>query len=139
MKTITVTPRLSVAGQIDVADVADIAAAGFRILVNNRPDGEAAGQPASSAIAAAARESGLEYIEYPVGPTDFPGPDPVHYGEMLDNASGPVLAFCRSGTRSISLWVATRPREELPEALERARSLGFDLSGLGRSLMARDL
>lgn len=132
MNIIKVTPDLAVSGQIVPADVTAIAAAGYKVLINNRPDGEAPGQPPSAAFAAAAAQHGITYVYYPVTGMDFPGPDLEQLAGTFSSAEGPALAFCRSGTRSINLWLATRSAEEWPEALQRARSLGYDLSMVGQ-------
>ncbi|HAN68930.1 MAG TPA: TIGR01244 family phosphatase [Halieaceae bacterium] len=132
MKIVEVTSRVAVSEQVGLADVPAIAAAGFKVLINNRPDGEAPGQPTSAEFAAAAAENGLKYVYYPVNGMNFPGPDLPALAAAFDNAEGPVLAFCRSGTRSINLWLATRSAEDMPVALRRARSLGYDLSFIGQ-------
>ncbi|HCD54119.1 MAG TPA: TIGR01244 family phosphatase, partial [Halieaceae bacterium] len=66
MKIVEVTSRVAVSEQVGLADVPAIAAAGFKVLINNRPDGEAPGQPTSAEFAAAAAENGLKYVYYPV-------------------------------------------------------------------------
>ncbi len=132
MNIVRITPDIAVSEQITPADVAAIAAAGYRVLINNRPDGEAPGQPSSADFAAAAEQHGMTYIYYPVTGMNFPGPDLKQLAGAFDRAEGPVLAFCRSGTRSINLWLATRSAEDLPEALQQARRLGYDLSMLGQ-------
>ena len=132
MKIVEVTSRVAVSEQVGLADVPAIAAAGFKVLINNRPDGEAPGQPTSAEFAAAAAENGLKYVYYPVNGMNFPGPDLPGLAATFENAEGPVLAFCRSGTRSINLWLATRSAEDMPVALQRARSLGYDLSFIGQ-------
>jgi len=119
-----VTDQLSVAPQISVADVAEAARQGFRLIINNRPDGEAPDQPPGAEIEAAARAAGLDYAHIPV----VGGPTPAQVAqerEVLASAKGPVLAFCRSGTRSIVTW-------SIGEAEAGARSRG-DLVGLGRA------
>jgi len=128
---VKITPDIAVSEQLEPEDVAAIAAAGYKLLINNRPDGESPGQPTSAALAAAAAEHGIAYVHYPVSGMNFPGPDLQYLATVFDNAEGPALAFCRSGTRSINLWLATRSAVELPAALQRARSLGYDLSMLG--------
>ncbi|QIB64465.1 TIGR01244 family sulfur transferase [Kineobactrum salinum] len=128
MKIVNVTDRVAVSDQIQVEDLPAIAAAGFRVLINNRPDNEVPPQQSSEAIAAAAAAHGLEYYYYPVTGGDFPGPDLSRLTAAFDSGAGPVLAFCRSGTRSVNLWVASRPNQEQPRALADARSLGYDLS-----------
>ncbi len=132
MNIIKVTPDVAVSGQIAPEDVAGIAAAGYKVLINNRPDGEASGQPPSAEFAAAAAEHGLTYVYYPVNGMNFPGPDLEQLAGAFSGAEGPALAFCRSGTRSINLWLATRDAEDAPGAVQRARSLGFDLSMVGQ-------
>jgi sulfide:quinone oxidoreductase len=129
---VKITPDIAVSEQIGPEDVAAIAVAGYKVLINNRPDGEAPGQPTSAEMAAAAAEHGMGYLYYPVNGMNFPGPDLHQLAAVFANADGPALAFCRSGTRSINLWLATLSPEEFPTALQRARSLGYDLSMLGQ-------
>lgn len=127
-----VTDDFTTAPQISVADVDEAARLGFRTIINNRPDGEAPGQPASAEIEAAAKAAGLAYFHVPVvgGPT----PQQVEaVGRILETAERPVLAFCRSGTRSIVTWSlvqaqsGARPRDEL---VRLGRDAGYDLSGV---------
>ena len=126
-----VTDQLSVSPQITVDDVQEAARQGFRTIVNNRPDGEEPGQPTGAEVEAAARAAGLDYVHIPVrgGPT----PDQVEANyRAVEAAEGPVLAFCRSGTRSIVTWslgqfqADERSREEL---IELGAQAGYDLSG----------
>ena len=128
MKIVNLTDSVSVSEQISLEDVAEIAAAGFTVLVNNRPDGEAQGQPPSDEIAHAAQGVGLRYYYLPITAANFPGPDVSLMGELLDNPEEPVLAFCRTGTRCTNLWVATRGESESRAATDRAKSLGYDLA-----------
>ena len=128
----TVTDDLSVAPQISVADVADAAAQGFRTIICNRPDGEEPDQPAVAEIAAAANAAGLDFVNIPV--RGAPGPAEVEaMRQAVDAAEGAVLAYCRSGTRSITTWSigqamsGARPRGEL---VDLARAAGYDLSGV---------
>lgn len=127
-----VTEDFSVAPQIELADVARAKAEGFVLLINNRPDGESPDQPTSAEFEAAAKAAGLGYAHIPVrgGPT----PDQIEAErQLLAETRGPVLAWCRSGTRSIVTW-------SVGEALAGARSphdlialgagAGYDLSGV---------
>lgn len=131
VKIVRVTDQVAVSEQIQVEDIPAIAAAGFRVLINNRPDSEVPAQLSSSAIAAAAAAHGLEYHYYPVTGVDFPGADPAELAAAFASSTGPVLAYCRSGTRSVNLWVASRPAPEQSQALAVARALGYDLSLAG--------
>ncbi|MBL8554151.1 MAG: TIGR01244 family phosphatase [Phenylobacterium sp.] len=127
-----VTDDFTAAPQISVADVAEAARQGFRTLINNRPDGEAPGQPTSAEMEAAAKAAGLAYHHIPVSG----GPTPAQVAQtqaLLAVAEAPVLAFCRSGTRSIVTWSlgqaqsGARARDEL---VSLGRDAGYDLSGV---------
>jgi uncharacterized protein (TIGR01244 family) len=128
----TVDDTISVAPQIVPADVAGIAAAGFVAIVNNRPDEEEAGQPEAAAIEAAARAAGLSYTAIPVTHAGFSSHQVEAMAGVLAAAGGPVLAFCRSGTRSCNLWaLAQASIGGDPEALTaKAAGAGYDLSGI---------
>jgi uncharacterized protein (TIGR01244 family) len=124
-----VTDLLSVAPQIDVEDVERARAEGFVCIVNNRPDGESPDQTPSGKIEAAARAAGLDYVHIPVtgGPTRAQA-EAMH--EAVNAADGPVLAYCRSGTRSISTWALGQVLTEATPIDELARlgaAAGYDL------------
>lgn len=101
------------------------------MVVNNRPDGESPGQPAEAEIARRARELGLDYRYVPVVSGHFGAGEVEAFREALDASRGPVVAFCRSGTRSAFMWAFTqageRPGEEIIAAAAQA---GYDLSAL---------
>lgn len=124
--------RFAVAPQIAPDDLPAVVAAGYVAVVNNRPDGEEFDQPTGAAIGAAAAAAGLAYAEVPVGQAGI-GPEQLQaMAAALTAADGPVLAFCRSGTRSCHLWALAAARGGRDPALlvAQARSAGYDLSGL---------
>lgn len=130
--------RFAVAPQIEPEDLPAIAAAGYVAVVNNRPDGEEPGQPSAAAIRAAAEAAGLVYHEVPVTQAGFA---PMQLDAMraaLVAADGPVLAYCRSGTRSCNLWALAAAREgRNPDLLVgQAQAAGYDLSGMRPTLDA---
>lgn len=131
-----VTPRLSVAPQIDPADIPAIKAAGFVAIVNNRPDDEEAGQPGGDAIRAAAEDHGLAYTAIPVTHAGFSHPQLDAMAAALADAGGPVLAYCRSGTRSCNLWALAEAKNGGdPDSIEvAANGAGYDVGGV-RPLM----
>jgi uncharacterized protein (TIGR01244 family) len=95
------TADIAVAGQLGPAAMAEAAAAGFRSVVNNRPDFEGGpAQPTSASIEAAARAAGLSYAFLPVAPSVQTPEEIARFAELLDALPKPVLAFCRTGTRS---------------------------------------
>lgn len=133
-----ITPEFAVTGQMDGNAVAEAATMGFKTIVNNRPDGEAMGQPKGDEIAAAAASQGLEYRSLP-----FAGPPPPvtvdAMSRVLQEAPSPVLAFCRTGNRSIMAWAmaqalsGTRSADQL---ITLAKNAGYDLSGTRVALEA---
>ena len=133
-----VTDRLSVAPQLSPADLPGVAATGYTALVNNRPDGEEPGQPSGEAMRAAAEAAGLRYAEIPVTHAGFGHHQLDAMAAVLREADGPVLAFCRSGTRSCNLWALAEAKNGGdPEALvAAARTAGYDLSGIRPTLDA---
>jgi uncharacterized protein (TIGR01244 family) len=137
MNAVKLTQTIAVAGQIGPEQVPGIAAAGYKVLVNNRPDGEDPGQPASLQVEAAALAAGLEYHHIPVTAMDFPGADAPRMAKLFDDETRPVFAFCRSGTRCANLWVATRSEEARQRAADRGRELGYDLAMADRAWSSR--
>jgi sulfide:quinone oxidoreductase len=133
-----VTPFLSVSSQLQAADLAELAARGFKSVVNNRPDGEADDQITSQVLSKAAADAGLEYRALPVVPGKISDDDVGEFARLLESLSGPVLAFCRTGTRSITLWALNEARHlELDVIVATAGKLGYDLENLRPRLQER--
>lgn len=124
--------HVSVAPQISAEEVAAIAHAGYAEIVNNRPDDEEAGQPSGAEIAAAAEAAGIAYRAIPVTHAGFSGNQVEAMAQALTAAAGPVLAYCRSGTRSAHLWALARARmgDDPAVLCARAADAGYDLSGI---------
>jgi sulfide:quinone oxidoreductase len=138
MKIAKLTPFLAVSPQIAEADLGALAAQGFRAVINNRPDGEAEDQPGSAALSAAAGRVGLEYRHVPVVSGKITDDDVAAFAQALDEVKGPVLAFCRTGTRSTTLWALAEARHLDPEAiLATAAEAGYDLAALRPRLDVR--
>ncbi len=125
-----VNESVSVSPQIGPENVAGLAAAGFRAIINNRPDDEEPGQPSGAAIAAAATAAGMAYHAIPVTHAGFSHPQLDAMAQAMTGADGPVLAYCRSGTRSCNLWaLAAAKAGRNPELLvAQAAAAGYDLT-----------
>lgn len=126
-----VTDRLHVSPQISVEDVARAKALGVNMIINNRPEGEEAGQPTGESIEAAALAAGIGYAAVPVGHGGFAPWQLDGMAAALEQAGeGGVLAYCRSGTRSTLLWALTRARAgDSPDVLaQKAAAAGYDLA-----------
>ena len=120
---------ISVSPQIAPADVADAAGQGVTLVINNRPEGEEDGQPTGDEIAAAAEAVGLAYTAIPVTHAGFSHAQVDAMVTALEQARGPIIAYCRSGTRSTYLWALARAKMgDHPAALtEKAEAAGYDL------------
>ena len=131
--------KLTVSGQLSATDVAALAEQGVKVLICNRPDGEEAGQPDAAAMHAAATEVGLEFHHIPISGGAFPDEAIAAFGALRRTASGKVLAYCRSGTRSITLDALANPEGLDPATLiATAKAAGYDLSALAPRLNARN-
>ena len=123
-----VTDAFQVSPQITPDEARAAAESGVVLIINNRPDGEVPDQPTSADIEAAARAAGADFIRIPI--VGRPTPEQAKaQAEAVAGASGPVLAFCRSGTRSITAWAlgeAGRGRDRA-ELVRIAAGAGYDL------------
>src|SRR5689334_974517 len=117
-----------VAGQIAPEEVAGLAAQGIRTIINNRPDGEEFGQPSAAEVRQEAERAGLAYTQIPVTTGSIGPADVAAMDRAIRESAGPVLAHCRSGTRSYLLWALAEianGRVSAPEVVARGASQGF--------------
>lgn len=115
--------------QMQPGDIPQIAAAGYVRIINNRPDEETTPENRGEAIAAAARAEDLGYVAVPFRQAELGRGVIATFGEAI-KASGPVLAYCRSGTRSATLWALAQAQSGLlpvDAILSTARAAGYDL------------
>jgi uncharacterized protein (TIGR01244 family) len=124
------TENVLVSPQLALGDIAAAAALGVGLIVNNRPDGEEPSAPQGDEIAAAAAAAGMNYVAIPIGHAGFSEPQVNAMIDALEQAEGPILAYCRSGTRSTLLWaLAAAKQGEAPDAIARmAAEAGYDIS-----------
>lgn len=116
--------------QIGLAEVAEAAAQGITLIVNNRPEGESDDQTPGAEIEAAAKAAGLGYVAIPVTHAGFSEGQVKAMREALAGAEGKVLAYCRSGTRSTLLWaLAEAGRGGDPATIaDQAARAGYDIT-----------
>lgn len=134
------TPSLAVSPQIQPQDVARLAEAGFKVLINNRPDSEVGPEIDHDAMAEQAAAAGMAYHYLPFQPGQVT-PDLISDFAEASAGRGPVIAYCRSGHRSTVLWALTQA-QKLPEdeIMRVADEAGYDLTPvlpLIQSLKAR--
>lgn len=130
-----VTESFSVAPQLSPEDLEAVKAAGYKTIICNRPDGEGGPeQPAIDEMSKAAEALGLTFLALPF--SGMPAPEIAgQQGALIEASDKPVLAYCRSGTRSITAWAMSHAGEGKGEEIVAvAAEAGYDLSALGSIL-----
>ena len=130
-----ITEKTAVSPQITTQDIAAIKEAGFRAIICNRPDGEGADQPSFEEIEAAAKKVGLEAAYVPVTSGKVRDEDVESFGAALKDLPRPVLAYCRTGTRSATLWSLHESKKRpMHEILAATKAAGYDMNGVARRI-----
>lgn len=133
-----ITDDYTVSPQIEVEDVNELAKAGYRSVMCNRPDGEEPGQTGFSLIAEAAEAEGLEVRSVPIVSGMITPEALDEFRTALRDMPKPMLAYCRSGTRCTMLWaIAQHGTMDDAEIERRAAAAGYDVSGVLRQLGAQ--
>lgn len=124
-----VAEGFAVSPQLSPDDIKALADEGFRSLLCNRPDGEAPDQPTVAEIKAAAEQHGLAFRNVPVISGQLTPADIASFSSALDEMDKPIVAYCRTGTRSIQLWALAEGIRGLPanEILAAGKQAGYDL------------
>ncbi|MDC9720072.1 MAG: TIGR01244 family sulfur transferase [Gammaproteobacteria bacterium] len=129
MNIIKVSDTFAVAPQILEVDMPAIKAQGITTIINNRPDGEADHPSTNASLQAAAQALGLNYYFVPVIGMNFPAATVAQMAEILQQSSGKVLAFCRTGNRSINTWArANQSANTGVDVAALVASTGFKLA-----------
>lgn len=130
-----ITEKTAVSPQITPQDIAAIKEAGFRAIICNRPDGEGADQPSFEEIEATAKKVGLEAAYVPVTSGKVLDEDVESFGAALKDLPRPVLAYCRTGTRSATLWSLHESKKRpMHEILAATNAAGYDMNGVARRI-----
>ncbi|MES0862651.1 TIGR01244 family sulfur transferase [Ruegeria sp. SCPT10] len=130
-----ITDKISVSPQITVDDITAIKDAGFRAIICNRPDGEGADQPSFDEIEGAAELAALKATYVPIRSGIVKDADVEAFGDALAQLPRPVLAYCRTGTRSATLWSFHESKKRpMPEILAATKAAGYDMNGVARRI-----
>jgi sulfide:quinone oxidoreductase len=125
------TPHLSITPQVMVAELEAVAQMGFKAIICNRPDGEGPDQPSFSEMQQAALAHGLQMRYLPAESGKVRDEDGKAFGELLATLPAPVLAYCRTGMRSTTMWALSQSGiTPLPQILEASQKVGFDMKAL---------
>ena len=129
MEIRTVDQGFAVAPQFQPGEMQALADAGYVAVICNRPDGEEDGQPPIADMRAAAQDAGLAFHHIPVWGGQFPDGAIAAFRAVRMGTQGPLLAYCRTGTRSITLDTLANPAGlDADRLIERAAAAGYDLS-----------
>ncbi|MCG3268156.1 bifunctional protein tyrosine phosphatase family protein/NAD(P)/FAD-dependent oxidoreductase [Yoonia sp. I 8.24] len=135
MELNTLTAGVSASPQIMPADLQVIKDAGFRSVICNRPDGEGSDQPTFQEIAKAAETLGIEAVYQPIVAGKVSDEDAETFGKSLNDLPGPVLAYCRTGTRSATLWsLSQADKRSVADILAATKTAGYDMGGVVRRI-----
>lgn len=127
--------HFSVSPQIEPEDLPALARSGYRVLICNRPDGEESGQPDSAAMREAAADAGMAFHYIPVSGGVFPAEAIAAFRDVRTAQEAKMIAYCRTGTRSITLETLSNPVDRgLEERLQLAKRAGYDLTPLAARL-----
>ncbi|MBB4724619.1 TIGR01244 family sulfur transferase [Xanthomonas euvesicatoria] len=138
MKLRSLSPALLVAGQLLPADLPALASLGVASVVCNRPDNEQPDQPDHLTMQSACAQAGMRFAYLPVVAGTISQDDVQQFCEMLEQLPAPVVAYCRTGTRSTSLWALAQVRTlglTTDQVLSIAAGAGYDLSSLAPRLI----
>ena len=138
MKTATINNKLSLSDQLLLSDIADLVANDIKTIICNRPDGEDSDQLTFAEVQSAAAEHGITAIHQPITPGQISAAQVDAFRQVVEEADGKVHAYCRTGTRSITLWSLSEAKTGVSAAtlVERAEAVGYDLSGMSEKFTA---
>ena len=123
--------KLSVAPQITLDEIKDLAAQGYRTLISNRPEGETPDQPSNAEVEAAAKAAGMRFLYIPLVSGQFPDAILNDFKKAYQFEQTKILAYCRSGMRSACLWAVAEAKNSGTDAvLKTAADAGFNIAGI---------
>ncbi|MFT4837447.1 MAG: sulfide:quinone oxidoreductase [Psychromonas sp.] len=124
------TDQLSVSPQLALEDIAKLSALGFKSVICNRPDKESDDQPTMSAVESAVNAAGLTWQHQPVVSGNITDQDVTDFTQLMAKLPQPVFAFCRTGTRSSTLWALSQVNTmSIDDILNTTAEAGYNLSG----------
>ena len=133
IRTTEIAPGLAIAAQPEPSDIAGLAETGFKTLINNRPDGEEPAQMPMAVGRDKAKRHGLAYVYIPVTSSTITTADVAAFERALEASPKPIVAHCRSGTRTYLLWAtgqALGGKADPAKLVADAAAKGYDIKSL---------
>jgi uncharacterized protein (TIGR01244 family) len=132
-----ITPDYIVSPQISVEDVPAIAAAGIKTVICNRPDTEIGAEHHAARIEEAVRAAGMEFVLNPFDNRTMTADNMNRQREVIEGMEKPVLAYCRTGTRSTVVWALGQAGSmSVHDIIQSAENAGYQLAGMQSQLLA---
>lgn len=133
----SINAQFSATPQPEIADIPRIAAAGFKSMICARPDGETPDQPTAAETEQAAKKAGLNFYWLPVVPKAISDEQVAQFRTAFEALPKPVLGYCRTGNRAVTLWaLAHADRQPADALIKMAADAGFDIAGVRERLLA---
>jgi sulfide:quinone oxidoreductase len=130
-----ISDQFYVAPQITEADLAAVREMGIKSIICNRPDGEGADQPSFKELSQIAKKLGLDMRYIPIVGGLVQDSNAMEFGMALETLPKPILAYCRSGTRSATLWSLAQAKDTpIADILSATKGAGYDMSGVVRRI-----
>ena len=125
----TLTPNLSLADQLTEDDLAEVIAQGYKTVICNRPDEEGDAHLNAQQAKAVLQAAGVEFHYLPVNGAAITDQDVIDHHDLLDQAEGPVLTYCRTGTRCAKLWALAQEADE-DEVIQAVGRTGLNIEDI---------
>lgn len=133
-----ISPRFFVSEQLTASDLGAAAAQGIKTIICNRPDDEVQGQPSADEIATAAGNLGISFLNMPVSGGSISDELIDEFERSYHDVKGPILAYCRTGTRSVMLWALTEAASlDVDAILSATKAAGYDMAAMSPRLRDR--
>jgi sulfide:quinone oxidoreductase len=140
VRIVRLSPGFAVAPQLSADDFPQVAAEGFKSIIGNRPDGEQPGQLSAAEAETLAKANGMQFRYLPlVMPIVLEASTSDATKTFIEELPGPVLAYCRSGTRSAMAWAGMASRDQpIADVVAALRAGGYEAAGLEEALQDRN-
>lgn len=127
MRIIRINGSYTIASQLEVLKVRQVAEAGYRSIICVRPDGEGGAQAYFQDVALEAKNLGLKSWYLPLEEGEFAGRHIEAFTEAFEILPKPIFAYCQTGQRAAELWAtweaAMAQKDEEEDAEPRPRDL----------------
>lgn len=130
---------LYISKQLDQRYIRRVAQYEIKTVICNRPDGEEPGQPDFETVRQWLTDAGVEKVIYlPATMDNITDEMLAEFQTAVAKSPAPVLAYCRSGTRSALLWALNQAKRgvEVNSLIKAAELANINLTPVRDKLEA---